>query len=535
MGASPIATPDDIDLRRVGAAVRRRWWVIGLSVVATTLAGVALWSQRPTQYQSAAEVLLEGSEAERRLNADGSAQLLQQQVETEMGVMRSAVVRQLVAEELGHAPSVSIEAVPGTNIVRVIVTADDPEVAAAGANAFADTYVTWRLENRLGALDEAQTVIRDEMRAVQERIDELEQPIEELRAQLVAAVDEASREAIAAQITVLTTQTDAERTALQGALAGYRAELSSLQVSQRISRTGGAQVISPAAPNDQRLGPGLRRDAGLGALSGLMLGAVLVFGLDAMDDRVRSRREVEATTGWSTVAAIPSFDGRKRRDAGLPTLSAPDSVVAEAYRSLRTSLEFAAVDQPLRAIQITSPRPGDGKTTTAANVAVTMARTGRSVILLDADLRRPRLHELFGLDGDVGFTSLLLGEVPWAKALQPTELDTLRVIAAGPPPPDPAELLGSDAAARLTATLVKACDVLVVDSPPLLAVTDPLVISRWVDGVIVVVSPHDLQLGQLERAQELLDQTDTRVIGTCLNRVDGEAGGTTYYSGYQAR
>jgi non-specific protein-tyrosine kinase len=212
----------------------------------------------------------------------------------------------------------------------------------------------------------------------------------------------------------------------------------------------------------------------------------------------------------------------------LITLADPRSPVSEAYRTLRTNLSFTSLDKPIRTLVVTSPAPDEGKSTTVANLAVTMAQGGRSTILVDCDLRRPTLHSLFGLPAEPGLTNLVLEE-NGKLALQKTEVDGLQFLASGPLPPNPADMLGSQRLDEIIATLSEAADVILFDAPPVIAVTDATVLGAKVDGVLLVVSAGKTRRDHAERAKEMLEKGNARIVGVALTNAPKDSGMGGYY------
>jgi capsular exopolysaccharide synthesis family protein len=234
---------------------------------------------------------------------------------------------------------------------------------------------------------------------------------------------------------------------------------------------------------------------------------------------------------------IPEVAGWKNEDVPqLITRSAPNSSTAEAYRSLRTSIQFVGIDRPLRIVQVTSPNAQEGKTTTLSNLAVVLAQAGQRVVMVCCDLRRPRLHHFFDKDNAVGFTSVLLGQSSLADAVQPAipGQDHLWLLASGPPPPNPSELLASPLSGEILRTLASEFDLVLVDCPPVLPVTDAAVLAAHVDATVLVSIAGITTGKQLERAIEVLGQVNAGLIGTVLNGVaDRTAYGYSYrYGGY---
>jgi non-specific protein-tyrosine kinase len=212
----------------------------------------------------------------------------------------------------------------------------------------------------------------------------------------------------------------------------------------------------------------------------------------------------------------------------------PTSPAAEAYRTLRTSIQFLGLEQPMRTLQVTSANPQEGKTTTLANLAVALARSGSTVAIVCCDLRRPRVHEFFGLENDVGFTSVLLGKVPLAGAVQEVpDQARLSLLASGPLPPNPSELLSSRRTVEVFGSLQAEYDFVLIDAPPVLPVTDALVLSGRVDATLLVAVAGATTRKEAARAVELLRQVDAPLVGAVLNGVDTEGSYGYAYQSYR--
>lgn len=212
----------------------------------------------------------------------------------------------------------------------------------------------------------------------------------------------------------------------------------------------------------------------------------------------------------------------------LITLSDPRSPVSEAYRTLRTNLSFSSLDKPIRTLVVTSPAPDEGKSMTVANLAVTMAQGGRSTILVDCDLRRPTLHSLFDLSPEPGLTNLVLKESE-TPALQNTGVEGLRFLASGPLPPNPADMLGSRRLDEIIATLSESAEIILFDAPPVIAVTDATVLGAKVDGVLLVVSAGKTRRDHAERAKEMLEKANVRIVGAALTNAPKDSSMGGYY------
>lgn len=218
-------------------------------------------------------------------------------------------------------------------------------------------------------------------------------------------------------------------------------------------------------------------------------------------------------------------------DYDLVTLSDPVSAVSEAYRTLRMNLQFAAMDQTLRSVLITSPGASEGKSTTLANLAVTMAQIEQRVIVVDCDLRRPCQHQFFGLSNDTGLTTMMLNDdLLTNPPLQDTRVDGLRLLASGPLPPRPADLLGSKRIGQVIERLGEEADILLFDAPPVLAAADATLLATKVDGVLLVVSAGQTKREHARLAVERLSKVNAHIVGSVLNNVALDASLSSYLS-----
>ena len=214
----------------------------------------------------------------------------------------------------------------------------------------------------------------------------------------------------------------------------------------------------------------------------------------------------------------------------LITISEPRSPISEAYRTLRTNLDFAGLDQALETLVVTSAGVGEGKSTTLANLAVVSAQAGRKIILVDADLRRPALHQTFGLGNEMGLTTVMMDQSALASPpLQETEVEGLSVLTSGPLPPNPADLMGSRRMEEVIAALGEQADQILFDTPPVVAVTDAAVLATKVDGVLLVISAGKTRRENARTAVQRLEQIKARLVGTVLTNMQMVTGFKGYY------
>ena len=305
--------------------------------------------------------------------------------------------------------------------------------------------------------------------------------------------------------------------------AALKSQLSQLQLTTAQSSSGG-QLVTPAVPSATPSSPKIGRDIGIAIVAGLLVGIGFALLRDNLDDRVRGKDQLEQIVpGIPVLGLIPVIN--EWRDAKRPYLVAqthPKSPPSEAYRGLRTSVQFMALENPTKVLQITSPSAGDGKTTTSANLAWIMADAGQRVVLIGCDLRRPRIHEFFGLPNDIGFTSVLLGEAELQDALlRVPDQPRLHMLPTGPVPPNPSELLSSAKTREVFKRLSDYADIVVVDSAPVLPVTDAAVLSTHADAILLVVSAGMDKRRDVVRSVEMLNQINAP---TCGHRAEPSAG-----------
>lgn len=507
--------------------VRRRKWIIVACIAACLISAIAFTAQATRIYAATAEILLSTSSDESPFSREGFQASDPATVETQVQVLRSQPVADEARAQLGRAAkeihTTRAYQVSRTRVLRIEVKSARPSVARDAANTFAEVYVAQRRDAAVNsALDVAKQVLLKAEEAKQE-LSSIDQQLVQLRAARIPnqpAIDslERSRDIASAQFTA------------------FQQKYEEFEIDAQLRR-GGAEVLTPAALPSTPVSPAPLRNAALGLAVGALLGIAAAFLMEYLDDTVRSVEDVERQSrGMSILATIPTVpDWRNRERTKLITIEDPSDVVSESYRSLRTSLQFIGLRQPLRTLLVTSPMASEGKTTTIANLAVTLARAGRKVVCVDCDLRRPRLNEFFGHGNEVGFTSVLLGDEPLSSALQPVSVGTggsLQILSSGPLPPNPAELLGTTRVAELLSTLSADADFVLVDAPPLLPITDAVVLSSRVDGVLLVATSRVTSARHLARAADLLHRADAPTLGLVFNGAGSEGG---YGYNYQYR
>ena len=284
--------------------------------------------------------------------------------------------------------------------------------------------------------------------------------------------------------------------------------------------TVAATIISPAVTPLSPTTPRTAQNIALGLAVGLLLGAGQAVLRDVLNTRVRSEADVERVTDRAVIGSVMFDPSRKK---GLAAVVANQGTPrAESYKRLRTNLQFLGLEEDHRAIVVTSTVPSEGKTTTAINVAISMATAGERVLLIDADLRRPRIASYFGLEGGAGLTTVLIGQARLDEVVQTHGVSGLDILTSGPIPPNPSELLGFPEMKGLLHEATRHYDVVILDTPPLLPVTDAAILSHITSGALVVVGSRIVRRHELGAALKSLDDVETRVLGLVLNKVQKE-------------
>jgi capsular exopolysaccharide synthesis family protein len=297
------------------------------------------------------------------------------------------------------------------------------------------------------------------------------------------------------------------------------------------------QVVDRAELPRTPFKPNKRLNLLLAVVVGLFLGVGLAFFFEYLDNTVKTPEDIEQLIRLPSFGMVPeiSYHRRKQLESGtsypveLITFGHPKSMLSEAYRNIRTSILLSFSEKPPKRIAITSPNPAEGKTTTVINTAISLSQTGAKVIIVDSDLRKPRVHKVFNEDNGVGLSNFLSGHTGLESIIKNTEIPNLYYIPAGPIPPNPSELIGSNLFKNMVDSLGEQFDHIVFDSPPVLGFADSIILSTIVDGIIIVALGGKTPRETLQRAKEVLYQVNGKILGVVINRVDIQRSEYGYY------
>ncbi|HEX2295929.1 MAG TPA: polysaccharide biosynthesis tyrosine autokinase [Actinomycetota bacterium] len=506
--------PTPLDLREYLGLLRLRKWMI-LAITALFVGGALFFSYRQTPiYEAHAKVLVKG------VPLPGSPIAPLPNLETERELLASQAVADLVDDKLEDSGerddgqgTLSVSVAVETEILDIRFSHPEPVQAQLMAQTYAEAYLEFRRDELVNDLLASSEAIR-------RQIDELNEQLARLEAK---AAD--------AEGTPRATTLQTRASSVIGQIAILQQQLTELTPPERL-RVG--QVVEPAEVPSAPSSPNHLKNGVLGLLAGLAAGIAAVFLRERLDDRLRGRPDLESRIGAPVLAVVPQIPTwRRQKDAVLVTLTDPRSAASEAYRTLRTGLLFAAARHEARTILVTSAEAGEGKTATTANLGVALAQANKRVILVSADLRRPRLSTFFGVSKEPGLTNLLQGDIELAAAIRAPGIDNLRLVASGPVPHDPAELLGSEAMRIILQQLARSADFVLIDGPPVLALADAIVLAPLADGVVYIADAQKTGRSAVDHARQQLDQVQARLIGCVLNNFNpSKAGGYQYQYRY---
>lgn len=575
-----------MELRRYLELLRRHKWQILVAMVVVGVTASILSALQSPLYQASTRVLLRPNDPTEQLFVDvASARALtdpDRYVAGQVDIIESQeVLREAARAFPGRPPAsltgdgLSVSQQGNSDVVKISTTDASPRRAAAAANAVASAYIESR---RLRAVTGLQRAV-DEVEA---KLGELQARVDDLDAELAALSAGAPRRTAGSDTPPTSESLTAAREAASDQYQSLYTRQQELVVNLSLKR-GEAELISEARAPSAPIRPKPLRNGVLGVVAGLMLGLGWALLREQLDDRLRSRDEVEHVNGLRVLAELPFDEEAAKKQKMLATIDHPGGSLAEAFRSLRSSLLFLGLDEPVKRLVVTSPGSGEGKSLVAANLAAAYAQAGFATVLVSADLRRPSLDQLFGVAGGRGFTDLVAqfaepqrrrarrtkpdGEqhngrrpglqeddgpegpgVAASSALErraavkdsllATAVANLRFLPAGMPAPNPAELLSSHRAVQVLEEIEKQADVVVVDTPPILAVTDGTVLATQADGVILVNAIGDTRRGAAHRARQTLEAAQARVLGVVLNKTvrgSDRSYYTSYYESYRPR
>lgn len=514
-----------MELRQYLSVLWRWLWLIALCAVVAAFCSWWVVKDQPDLYQTSTTLMI-GSAIEKANPTSVDLTSSERLALTYSELIKREIILRATAQALGFEDGwpalrekIGTNLIRGTQLMEIQVVDTDPQRATLIANEVSRQLIDAVQESKPVTANRA--FIEEQAASLPAKIQAAQQEIQDLEAQLGSAFSAREITELQNRISTLENQVSSWQTTF----AQYQTLLGEGSINT-------LKVVEVAQLPTSPVSSQWVVEVLLAAVIGMILAVGAAFLVEYLDDTLKSSEDVTKATGITMLGAI------SRMKAGDPTerlitIRHPRSPISEAYRALRTNLQFSSLDNPLRSLVVTSPNPLEGKSTTLSNLGVVMAQGGKSVILVDSDLRRPMLHKIFQLPNREGLTSLLLEEEPVLDGrIQETGIQNLRVLTSGPLPPNPSEMLASQRMSRLIAALEKEADVILFDSPPVLPVTDAAVLSPQADGVLIVADAGRTRRAAARQTVETLRKVGINVVGAALNRISPRRSEGHYYYYY---
>ena len=504
----------EVDVKQIARALRRWWWLLLLPAL---ISGTVAWNTARQQQPLYSSTVILRVNPPATSAADYSAlQLSQNLTETYRRLIVVRPVLDRVVTDLGLpydsselATRTTATAVSDTQLLRLTVSDTSPAQAARIANAIASTFIASLGEQSAQQIGAAQQDLTGQVGDLQTQLNTIDAQITGL--DTPANADDAN---VQSDLQTLRQQ----RSQLQSQIGSLQNQIQTLTLNVASSTTQ-VSISEPASPPKSPYAPRVAFYTLLGAFVGLLIAVGAVALLEYLDNTVRTSTELSQLTNSTVLSEVGLVPGLRRGANPLYVLTHPHSAPTEAMRLLRTNLDFAAAVAPITALAITSSVPGEGKSTLTANLGIVMAQAGFKVAIIDCDLRKPAQHRIFGVRNDRGLTNLLTRpDMQWGDVAQWVAVPGLMLVPSGPVPPNPSDLLSLNHFAAVIERVKAEADVVLLDSPPILAVSDPLVIATRSDGALLVTRAGVTRREALRRAVTALRQGDIRLDGVVLNQ-----------------
>jgi capsular exopolysaccharide synthesis family protein len=515
MDASIESESPVIDLRAYLTLLRRRKWSVAVVAVLVTAMALILSARQTPIYRAETQVLVQPID----LTPATPIGLVNPNMDTEQRLARSTGVAQLAATTLGATgpPAsllrhLSVTAAMNTTVLQFKYSDPNPRRAQSGSQAFASAYVDSRKQ---GALSQLQALSQP----LEQRLQDLRQQLAQITAQIkgTPVEDVAGRQALQTQANALVVQ-----------ISAVQLRLSDLATPAALDV---GHIVAPAQLPTSPSSPSYPKNIGLGIVLGVVLGLFVALIRERLDDHLRGPGDLQASGGVPVLGVVPQVrNWRRGSEPVLVSVTDPRSPSAEAYRTLRARVLLAMSVIGGKTLLVTSCHPGEGKTSTVANLGMTIARGGKKVIVVSADRRKPRVHAFFKGPAGPGLTEVLEGELSLVDVVVSTGLDNLRLLPSGHPSAPQDQIADAEGIARILQDLRHVADVVIVDATPLFGLADALALAPRVDTVLLVADAQRSTRQNIRQAREVLDQIGVSLLGTVLNNVRRiDAGGYGAY------
>lgn len=498
---------------------RKWWWMIVLAIMIAIAASVAYTVRQPTLYQSHTQIMV-GRDIIQGVNVDNNQLWLAEQLaKSYKNIAERVAVQEATMEALGMdwLPKYDVWVLPNTSLIDIYVTDTEP----VRAQQVATELVTQLIQQSPAGREEEQRqqFLNQQLQLLEANITQTDEEIQRNSDSLLGARSAREISRLEDDAQVLENKLSRLRTTY-GELLGHSSQVSINKID----------VIEDASLPVSPLGNDLLINILLAAIGGFVLSASGAYLLELFDNSIQKSVDITEHLNTTIMGAIPSIDLHNNRNKKVLSFFGHTDAAAEAYRTLRTNLQFASVNSGLRTLLVTSPSLNDGKSTTVANLAAAFAHAGSSVAIIDVDLRRPTQHRQFNIYNKVGTTTALMSETwDFDTLMQETLVPNLKILPSGPLPPNPAELLGTEQMEKLLVALRSRFDILLIDSPPITSVADAIILSTLVDSILLVVRSGKTQIEDAKYTLGSLQLVDAPLAGVVLNDVKYHSVPGSYY------
>ncbi len=492
------------------------WWMILLAVVIAGGTSFFVVRQLPKVYSSRAMLMVSST-----IN-DPNPELYQFTITSQLTQTYAYIAYQdtirfgtMKALNISALPDYEVTALSSGPFLQIIVTDVNPEMAARVANELANQLINLSPTN-IQQAEQAQMsqFLQGQLTSLQEKITTTQAEISEKEDQLANLTSAQEIERIQADITALETK-----------LTTYQSTYANLMNSTTQTAINSLSLFEPASIPVRPVGPKVLIVVVAAIFGGLLLSISAAYFIEFLDDSIKEINEISAIIEAPIIATIAQLP----KDKGWDYLKLnPDSAVADSFHMLTVNLGFMGIDHPIHTLLITSPGSADGKSTIALNLAITIAKGNKNIVIMDADMRRPSLHTLLGVSNEMGLSRLFIENISVKEVLQPVYDGKIYFMPSGTPPPNPTDLLASRRMETILEELQKLFDMVIVDCPPTI-VPDTSVMATKMDGVLLVVRPMHTNRRMILMARDQLKRSGARILGVVANGVTAQA---HYYGGY---
>jgi capsular exopolysaccharide synthesis family protein len=503
-------------------ALLKWWWLIMIAGIMAGVIGYIVNRSQPKQYWSAVTLMVGDFRQKNTGVGEISTSIALAQsyadIATREPVLRATLNTLKLPWETSALRAIATARVlPGTQLIQIAVVDAFPERAALLATAMSEQLIQLSPNN--------DSLTPADRQLIQDQIETLKANLVRANAELKDLDSRVSAAQTAREIQTINSQ----RSLMQQQMTTWQVTIASLLQQVQSGPVNSLSVIEPAMVPGAPVGPNWPQSVGLSVLVAVLLAVALAMLLEYMDDTIKTQEDARRTLNLAPIGAITRIDNAKGPAKMVAVATAPLSRAAEAYRILRTNLQFKMIERSIRTLMVTSSIPAEGKSVTVSNLASVIAQSGKKVILVDADMRRPTVHRIFDINNNMGLTGALLHpEMDISNFITEDVLDNLSIMPTGELPPNPAELLSSERMNEVIALLRQRAEIVIFDTPPALGVADSTVLAGKVDGVLLVVDSNRTRRATARAAAEALLSVGANMLGVVINRIKPQGADAMY-------